>query len=797
MKIFVPCFLLIIVRLSAQEYYDVGWQYSGEIESEAFGWAISSAGDVNGDGYEDLIISAIDHSNPIETEEEEGKLFLFYGGPDGLSAEPVWSYEPNETLNITGFDVSGGDLNGDGYSDVVAGCLQWSGDQLEEGKVIMFYGSAEGLADTPDWILEGNQDNCLMGSSVELSADINGDGFNDLFVSAKMYDNGQTDEGKVWLYYGSADGPVDSEWSWEPDQDDAIGGFPVRIAGDVNGDGFPDVIIGANNYSDVLIEDGLAVVFYGSAEGLADSPDWQLSGGQAKCGFGHWVEGAGDVNGDGYDDVIIAAILYESDFDDWNEGWVFAYYGSPAGLGIVPSWSSEGNQSGAQFGYSVSSAGDINQDGFSDIVIGAKYYENTFEGEGETVVYFGSPFGLEPDYCWQKFGNQAFGYLGKTVNGGGADYNNDGFDDFLVSAYRYTNVLPADGITYCVYGKPRESDFYYDTDTFCIDAENPVPVIIGLDSGTFSSDAGLIFSDITTGEINISASTTGAHTIAYTVSAEFCDAVSYKTIVIKSPDITGTFAYPSDTITISEINILPDFYPGSVAGVFTSEPEGIVFENTATGEINMSESVPGTYIITNTVVDPLCGMEAYSFTLVIAPTCNKPSAPVVTDISTNSATISWSDINYADSYVIFLTRGGDTTILFDYPDTTIVFNELIPGSTYKVWVIAICDYRTSPKSDKVSFNTLPSGIENADPNTADVIIYPNPAKDVITITSTQVGYTSLDVFSINGVKIYSEKNAIGSLKWEIDVRNWNSGLYYLILNSEQSIKSYNFTVLNY
>ena len=77
----------------------------------------------------------------------------------------------------------------------------------------------------PDWIFEGDRDYCLMGSAVALNGDINNDGFADLFVAAKMYDSGEEDEGKVWMFWGSADGPVGPVWSYEPDQDGAICGF--------------------------------------------------------------------------------------------------------------------------------------------------------------------------------------------------------------------------------------------------------------------------------------------------------------------------------------------------------------------------------------------------------------------------------------------------------------------------------------------------------------------------------------------------------------------------------------------
>lgn len=777
--------LFFSLNNSAQSYYNPGWFYSGQLTYEAFGWSMWSVGDVNGDGFQDLLISAIDHSDPIETEEEEGKLYLFYGSADGLSAEPVWSYEPNETLNITGFDVSGGDINGDGYSDVAAGCLQWSNDQIQEGKIILFYGSAAGLNDTPDWIFEGDQENGLMGSSVALSGDINSDGYNDLFVAAKMYDNGQTDEGKTWMFWGSADGPIGPVWSWEPNIANSISGFPVRYGGDVNGDGFDDVIIGANNASTYLIEDGLAVAFYGSADGLSDTPDWTKTGGQAKCAFGHFVDGAGDVNGDGFDDVIVSAILYEDIVEDFAEGWVFAFYGSATGLSDTISWSSQGNNFQAQYGYHIAKAGDVNGDGYSEIVIGAKYWTEDFSGEGATFLYFGSENGLETDFCWKQKGGQANGYLGKTVGGGGGDYNNDGFADFLVSAYRYTYIFPADGIAYCIYGKPRESDFKYPSNIFCQTHENPVAEILGLEGGIFTSSSGLIFADASTGEINLELTPVGTYIISYTVDGEFCSLSSKQTIQVVSPTINGIFAYPSDSIFISASNPSPNFYPGAVAGIFSAEPAGIVFSNTNTGEINMAESVPGTYTITNTVEDPICGPIDFTYTLVIVPTCYKPNAPLVDNITSTSATIYWNKIQYADNYDIYIVKGPDTIPYLNQPDTFYTFIDLLPGYTYRTWVSAHCDYRQSPKSDKTIFTTLTSSVENIIGNELNITIYPSPANNLFSIQSN-IPFEEIKISDLQGKTIFNQIFSPPVYTCKVESDSWNDGVYFVHVKSKES-----------
>lgn len=135
--------LLIYALLSgfsaySQAFYEgPAWTDYGNLTYTAFGWSMSNAGDVNGDGFEDMIVSAIDYSNPEETNGEEGKLSLYYGGPGGLDTEPTWEFESNNDSSVLGFSTSGGDLNGDGFSDVVVGCLQWTGEEYNEGRIYL------------------------------------------------------------------------------------------------------------------------------------------------------------------------------------------------------------------------------------------------------------------------------------------------------------------------------------------------------------------------------------------------------------------------------------------------------------------------------------------------------------------------------------------------------------------------------------------------------------------------------------------------------------------------------------
>src|SRR6185436_20138077 len=115
-------------------------------------------------------------------------------------------------------------------------------------------------------------------------------------------------------------------------------------------------------------------------------------GDQSSASFGISVATAGDVNGDGYSDVIVGAYGYDNGQTD--EGRAFVYDGSAAGLATSATWTAESDQAGASFGVSVATAGDVNGDGYADVVIGAYGYDNGQSNEGRAFVYHGSAAGL-------------------------------------------------------------------------------------------------------------------------------------------------------------------------------------------------------------------------------------------------------------------------------------------------------------------------------------------------------------------------------------------------------------------
>ena len=229
-------------------------------------------------------------------------------------------------------------VNNDGYDDILVGAWLFNNGQSNEGRVFAYYGSASGFScgggcpvdatSAADWIIEGNQTNTTLGYALSSAGDVNGDDFDDVIVGAYAFDNGQNDEGMAFVYYGSATGlpcgsgcPADAlttaDWTVESNQANAHLGN-VNTAGDVNNDGYNDIIVAASKYTNGQTKEGMVFVFYGSASGLScgsgcpvdafTSANWSAEGNQADSalgGAGGAVGSAGDVNGDGFDDILV------------------------------------------------------------------------------------------------------------------------------------------------------------------------------------------------------------------------------------------------------------------------------------------------------------------------------------------------------------------------------------------------------------------------------------------------------------------------------------------------------------
>ncbi len=430
------------------------WDYDGDQQAEdGFGYSVGTAGDVNNDGHDDIIVGAPVYSDTVY---REGVVFVFYGSESGLSNTPDWHFGSGQQGARFGASVgTAGDVNGDGYDDVIIGAPEYTQGiqyQSKEGQVYVFYGSADGLSTTPDWILKGDQSNALLGASVGTAGDVNHDGYDDIIVGAPNYDNGEKNEGRVYVFLGSGDSGQTARlfWSEEGNQAEAKFGASVGTAGDVNNDGYDDVIIGAPQYDNGEKDEGAAFVFYGASSGLTVTLHTLVDGDRPEAEFGTSVGTAGDVNGDGYADVIVGAPVYSNSVS--LVGAAFAFQGSASGLSVTPTWKFEGWQAYARFGNSVSTAGDVNGDAYDDVVVGAPIYSLggiSPTKEGAVFAFSGSDTGLLATVFWSGWGSKHETEFGYSVGAAG-DVNGDTWADIVIGAphFRKNKIIYGQAVVY-------------------------------------------------------------------------------------------------------------------------------------------------------------------------------------------------------------------------------------------------------------------------------------------------------------------------------------------------------------
>ena len=412
----------------------IRWHVTGDQSGAEYGYAVSMAGDVNGDGYDDMLVGAPRYDNGTY---REGTVFLFYGGAGGLSDVPVWQSSSGQSGSRYGAAVAGvGDVNFDGYDDLLIGAPEYKGGQTHTGAAYLFLGSATGPAATSDWVTIYEEADADYGVAVAAAGDVNQDGYNDVLVGACWADLAGSNAGAVYVYLGTAVGlTATPAITVTISQVESGFGKSLSSVGDVNQDGYDDVLIGAP-YADSagLNNAGAAYLFLGDAIGLVAMPAWQISGLQENEQFGTAVSGAGDINQDGYVDILIGAPQHT--IAEQIMGATYGFYGRPSGFATAPNWIVTGDDLYGAFGTAVSSAGDINQDGYADVLVGAPYHDIDQRDEGAVFVYLGGYIGLSATPKFTVAGDKAETMFGRTVSGGG-DVNQDGAADFLAGAPEY------------------------------------------------------------------------------------------------------------------------------------------------------------------------------------------------------------------------------------------------------------------------------------------------------------------------------------------------------------------------
>ncbi len=425
---------------------DATWSLDGGQADALMGDGLGAAGDVNGDGFADVLVASSGWDGATA---DEGAVWLYAGSADGPVDPPLWTAAGQAGAGF-GLGARGvGDLNADGYDDIAVPARFWTDTLAEQGRVAVWHGSATGPAVAPDWQIIGTAAGAHLGWSVAGVGDVDGDGFGDLLVSAPDLDGAQADQGEVALYLGSATGlAAVADWSWTlaqvhgPDAatdgaDPGGGNGSLAGLGDVDGDGFADFAVGTpgwNRFSGGLLEDaGAFHVFRGTATGPGSAPWTTVQGGSAGKAFGHSLAGPGDVDGDGFPDLAVGSPGYSSAAGSLDEGIVELYAGWLGGVEPTWSWWTSGGTTSAQLGWSVEAPGDVNGDGFPDVLAGAR--RHGANDRGRALVWLGDvswPSTSAAD-VWSVAGTATDEHFGEQVAGLG-DVDGDGFADVAVAS---------------------------------------------------------------------------------------------------------------------------------------------------------------------------------------------------------------------------------------------------------------------------------------------------------------------------------------------------------------------------
>jgi len=389
----------------------------GQQGQYGFGSAISGAGDVNNDGYDDFIVR---YTKEISDEEVIHSVALFYGGnPVDRQVDLIFTAVEGHADYWFGTLSDAGDVNNDGFDDIIIGApTQVTGP--DTGHVYLYYGgqSMDNIADviftgdfTPVGPPSGGASN--FGLSISGAGDMNNDGFDDIIINAGS-------GGKLYLGGTDMDNIVDVLFN------DLTGygtGPIVSGAGDVNNDGYDDVVLGAKVA-------GQAYICYGG-DPINNVSDVFIPGWADWDYFGHSVSGAGDVNGDGIDDVVIG-----SDYQDM--GMTKVYFGSSPTMNNIADVEMVGPLWGDRFGYTVSGGGDLDGDGYNDIIVGGIGDYTSFSSEDDAgnvwLFYGGNPMDSVAEAVFT--GISGLPYFGHKASHAG-DVNNDGFPDVLVGEPSY------------------------------------------------------------------------------------------------------------------------------------------------------------------------------------------------------------------------------------------------------------------------------------------------------------------------------------------------------------------------
>jgi len=380
--------------------------FIGEYSGDYAGWSIAAAGDVNGDNFDDFLIGS--PGNDEGDGDDAGKIYLIFGKDTGwvnninLSNADASFIGEHSLDNLGSSLASAGDVNGDSYDDILIGAYFNDEGGVNAGQTYLILGNGTGWANDVNisqsdasFIGENNGD--TSGISIAGGGDVNNDGFDDILIGASNYNASEEKEGKIYVIFGN-----NTEWSIDVNLSTANASFigeqasdkvpsSLSCSGDVNNDGFDDILIGSEFNDEGGVNAGQTYLIFGNNSGWSNNVnlsmvDASFIGEYASDYSGGSLAGTGDINGDGYDDVLVGG-PGNDEGEGTDAGQTYLIYGKNDGWtmdGPLESANASfiGEHDGDTSGFSIDEAGDVNGDGYNDILIGA--YLND-EGAGSNA----------------------------------------------------------------------------------------------------------------------------------------------------------------------------------------------------------------------------------------------------------------------------------------------------------------------------------------------------------------------------------------------------------------------------